>query len=69
MAVANTTPPGVQDYHGGATRLLSGMSVEGLVHDHANNLLMSRNTSGLDTMQSIEQALPDGDNAHPPMNA
>lgn len=60
--------PGVQEYNG-ATRLMSGMSVEGLVHDHGNNILMSRNTSGLDTMQSIEQALPESENGHPSMIA
>lgn len=68
MSAVHAAQPGVQEFNGGATRLLSGMSVEGLVHDHANNILMSRNTSGLDTMQSIEQALPDGDSAHPAMN-
>ena len=43
-------------------RLMSGMSIEGLVAEPGdrNALTMSRNTSGLDTMQSIEQALPDG---------
>ena len=43
-------------------RLMSGMSIEGLVAEPGdrNVLTMSRNTSGLDTMQSIEQALPDG---------
>jgi hypothetical protein len=44
---------------------MSGMSVEGLVGDAGTALLMSRNTSGLDTMQSIEQALPDGDASGP----
>lgn len=43
-----------------ASRLMSGMSVEGLVLD-PGAVLMSRNTSGLDTMQSIEHALPDGE--------
>lgn len=48
-----------------AARLMSGMSVEGLVLD-PSTVLMSRNTSGLDTMQSIEHALPDGEQAaHP----
>nr|BAV58287.1 hypothetical protein [Ulva partita] len=68
VSVANATQAGAQDFNGGATRLLSGMSVEGLVHDHTSNILMSRNTSGLDTMQSIEQALPDGECTHPAMN-
>jgi hypothetical protein len=36
---------------------MSGTSIEGLV-DAGNAMLLSRNTSGLDTMQSIEQALP-----------
>lgn len=50
---------------GAATRLMSGMSVEGLVLD-PSTVLMSRNTSGLDTMQSIEHALPDGEHASHP---
>jgi hypothetical protein len=42
---------------------MSGTSIEGLV-DTGNAMLLSRNTSGLDTMQSIEQALPgEGDAA------
>jgi hypothetical protein len=47
------------------SRLMSGMSIEGLMADTGGHgaLTMSRNTSGLDTMQSIEQALPDSEPA------
>jgi hypothetical protein len=53
----------------GPTRLLSGMSIENFVPDHAlgvagtdfTPMVVSRNPSGLDTMQSIEAALPDGE--------
>lgn len=68
VAMAPVHPSGIQEFNG-ATRLMSGMSVEGLVHDNGNSILMSRNTSGLDTMQSIEQALPDGESGHPSMIA
>ena len=43
------------------------MSIEGLMADTppaGAAVPMSRNTSGLDTMQSIEQALPDTDGAN-----
>jgi hypothetical protein len=46
-----------QEFAGTGARLMSGTSIEGLV-DAGNAMLLSRNTSGLDTMQSIEQALP-----------
>lgn len=46
--------------HGGLgpSRLVSGMSIEGFLPEP---LVASRNASGLDTMQSIEHALPDGE--------
>lgn len=54
----------------GPTRLVSGMSIEGFMPEHGlsasgepglSPMVVSRNASGLDTMQSIEHALPDGD--------
>lgn len=51
--------PCVQDGAGTGMRLASGMSMEGLIAEPTGNLFtISRNTSGLDTMQSIENALP-----------
>lgn len=54
---------------GGPSRLVSGMSIEGFMPEHGlgvsepglTPMVVSRNASGLDTMQSIEHALPDGD--------
>jgi hypothetical protein len=67
------SPAGMRDLQGGS-RLMSGMSIEGFMADTGGHgaLTMSRNTSGLDTMQSIEQALPDNDQCgreHPPPNS
>ena len=56
----------VQDLQGSGRGVASGMSIEGLMADTppaGATVPMSRNTSGLDTMQSIEQALPDADGA------
>jgi hypothetical protein len=64
LACAGCERACMQDLNnGGASRLVSGMSIEGFIPEHGNALVLSRNTSGLDTMQSIEQALPDGDGA------
>jgi hypothetical protein len=63
-AAANALQAGL-----GPTRLVSGMSIENFVQDNQlgvsgadlTPMVVSRNASGLDTMQSIEHALPDGD--------
>jgi hypothetical protein len=63
-AAESVPPSAMQELQGPGSRLMSGMSIEGLIAEPAGNpLTMSRNTSGLDTMQSIEQALPDGETA------